>query len=567
MPRIRPATLALAALLTVSCAGSPPPERADLILTNGAVYTMAAAKPRAEALAVAKGRILFVGATAGALRYRGEATRVIDLGGRMVLPAFQDSHIHLVTGGLELLACNIAGLGTKEAVFARIREYAAAHPELAWIVGGGWDLPLFPQANPRKEDLDALVPDRPAVMDSADGHSAWVNSKALALAGITKDTPDPFGGRIERDPKSGEPTGTLRESAAGLVERLVPDLKPEDFIKGLKAGLALANRYGIVSIIEASAGPDLLDAYAALDRSGELTARVLASLHVDTDRGVSEAARLTALGRRYAGKRLKATAAKIFADGVMEPETAALLEPYLDHPGDRGTPLLEPEAFDALAVALDRAGFQIHVHAIGDRAVRMSLDAFAAAGRANGFRDMRHHIAHLELIDPADIPRFRRLGAAANFQALWAYADPYITDLTLPVLGPARSRWLYPIESVAATGAVIVGGSDWSVSSMNPLEAIEVAVTRRGPDDPPGPAWIPEERADLETMLRAYTVSGAWLSHDERTRGTLEPGQAADLIVLDRDLFRIPAVEISNARVLWTLLEGRQVFRDPSFAD
>ena len=565
MPKIRPAALALAALLAVSCAASAPPERADLILTNGAVHTMAAARPRAEAVAVAGGRILFVGTTARALRFRGEATRVIDLGGRMVLPAFQDSHIHLVTGGLELLACNLAGLGTKEAVFARIREYAAAHPELPWIVGGGWDLPLFPQASPRKEDLDALAPDRPAVMDAADGHSAWVNSKALALAGVAKDTPDPFGGRIERDPKTGEPTGTLRESAAGLVERLVPKTEPEGYIRGLKAGLALANRYGIASIIEASADPELLDVYAALDRGGELTVRVLASLHVATDRGVSEAARLTELGRRYAGRRLKATAAKIFADGVMEPHTAALLEPYVDRPGDRGTPLLEPEAFDRLAVALDRAGFQIHVHAIGDRAVRMSLDAFAAAGRANGFRDMRHHIAHLELIDPADIPRFRRLGVAANFQALWAYADPYITDLTLPILGPARSRWLYPVGSVAATGAAIVGGSDWSVSSMNPLEAIEVALTRRGPDDPPGPAWIPEERVGLETMLRAYTVNGAWLSHEERTRGTLEPGRAADLIVLDRDLTRIPAQEISDARVLWTLLDGRPVFRDPSF--
>jgi predicted amidohydrolase YtcJ len=250
----------------------------------------------------------------------------------------------------------------------------------------------------------------------------------------------------------------------------------------------------------------------------------------------------------------------------MEPHTAALLEPYVDRPGDRGTPLLEPEAFDALAVALDRAGFQIHVHAIGDRAVRMTLDAFAAAGRANGFRDMRHHVAHLELIDPADIPRFRRLGVAANFQALWAYADPYITDLTLPILGPARSRWLYPIGSVAATGAVIVGGSDWSVSSLDPLLAIQVALTRRGPEDGPGQPWIPEERIDLTTMLRAYTANGAWLSREEGWRGTLEAGRAADLIVLDRDLYAIPASEIGRARVLLTLVDGRPVYRDPALA-
>lgn len=557
--------LALAGL-PAGCGGRPEPAPADLILTDAAVVPLAGPVRRAEALAVAGGRVVFVGTAREALARRGPSTRVAGLGGRLVLPAFQDSHIHLITGGIELGLCDLNGLETADGVLAKVRAYAAAHPEAPWITGGGWDLPLFPQANPRKESLDALVPDRPAVLASADGHSAWANSRALALAGITRDTPDPDGGRIERDPKTGDPTGTLRESAAGLVERLVPPLRPEDYIRGLRAGLALANRAGIVSIVEANAGPELLDAYAALDRSGDLSVRVLASLEVDTGRGPSEAVRLAGLRRRYAGTRLKAAAAKIFADGVMEPHTAALLEPYVDRPGDRGRPLLEPEAFDALARALDRAGFQIHVHAIGDRAVRMSLDAFAAAGRANGFRDMRHHIAHLELIDPADIPRFKRLGAAANFQALWAYADPYITDLTLPILGPARSRWLYPIGSVARTGAVIVGGSDWSVSSLDPLQAIQVALTRRGPGEWPGEAWIPEERVDLLTMLRAYTANGAWLCREEKVRGTLAPGMAADLVVLDRDIFGLPAAEIGRAKVLWTLLEGREVFRDPSFA-
>ncbi len=554
-----------AAGLAASCGGGRPAERADLLLTNGAVYTLDAARPRASALAVAKGKILYVGDERGALRLRGDATVVADLGGKMVLPAFQDSHIHLVTGGVELGLCDLNGLRTKEEVFEKIKAYAAANPGLAWVTGGGWDLPVFPQADPRKEDLDALVPDRPAVLDSADGHSAWANSSALALAGVTRDTADPAGGRIEHDPRSGEPTGTLRESAAGLVEKLVPEIGLDDYIRGLRAGLGLANRFGIASIIEASAEGKILDAYAALDRSGELSVRVLASLHVDTDKGTADVERLVQLRRAYHGARLKSTAAKIFADGVMEPHTAALLEPYLDRPGDRGTPLLEPAAFDALATALDAAGFQIHVHAIGDRAVRMSLDAFEAAGRANGFRDMRHHIAHLELIDPADIPRFKRLGVAANFQALWAYADSYITDLTLPILGPGRSRWLYPIGSVARSGAVIAGGSDWSVSSMNPLEAIQVALTRRGPDDPPGEAWIPEEKVDLETMIQAYTANGAWLSHDEKTRGRLEAGMAADVIVLSRNLFETPPSEIGRVRVLMTLLDGREVYRDPAF--
>jgi len=559
--------IVLAAVLAASCGGGRPAERADLVLTNGVVYTMDAAKPWATAVAVAKGKVLYVGDDRSALRLGDGSTVVADLGGKMVLPAFQDSHIHLVTGGIELGLCNLNGLRTKEEIFERIRAFAAANPGAPWVTGGGWDLPVFPQANPLKEDLDALVPDRPAALSSADGHSAWVNSRALKLAGVTKDTADPAGGRIERDPKTGEPTGTLRESAAGLVEKLIPELGPEDYLKGLKTGLELANRLGIASIIEASAGPKILDAYAALDRSGELSVRVLASLHVDTDKGTAEVERLVKLRDAYRGARLKSTAAKIFADGVIEPHTAALLKPYLDRPGDRGTPLLEPEAFDALAVALDAAGFQIHVHAIGDRAIRMSLDAFEAAGRANGFRDLRHHIAHLELIDPADIPRFKALGVTANFQPLWAYADPYITELTLPILGPGRSRWLYPIGSVARTGAVIAGGSDWSVSSMNPLEAIQVAMTRRGPDDPPGDAWIPEERVDLETMLRAYTTNGAWLSHDEKSRGSLEPGKAADIVVLDRNLFKIPASEIGRVKVLLTLLDGRPVFRDPSFKD
>ena len=565
-PKNKPSVLLiLTAALAVSCGAGRPAEPADLVLTNGAVYTMDAARPRATAVAVAKGKILYVGDDRGALRLGGGSTKVVDLGGKMVLPAFQDSHIHLVTGGIELGLCNLNGLRTKEEVFEKIKAYAAANPGAPWVTGGGWDLPVFPQANPRKEELDALVPDRPAVLSSADGHSAWANSRALELGGVTKDSPDPAGGRIERDPKTGEPTGTLRESAAGLVDERVPELEPGDYIKGLKAGLELANRFGIASIIEASAYPRILDAYAALDRSGELSMRVLASLHVDTGKGTAEVERLARLRDAYRGARLKSTAAKIFVDGVMEPHTAALLEPYLDRPGDRGRPLLEPAAFVGLAAALDAANFQIHVHAIGDRAIRMSLDAFEASGRANGFRDLRHHIAHLELIDPSDIPRFKRLGVAANFQPLWAYADLYITDLTIPILGPGRSRWLYPIGSVAKTGAVIVGGSDWSVSSMNPLEAMQVAVTRRGPDDPPGDAWIPEEKADLETMLRAYTTNGAWLSHDEKDRGSLEPAKAADIVVLDRNLFEIAPSEIGRAKVLLTLLDGREVFRDPSF--
>jgi predicted amidohydrolase YtcJ len=557
--------LVIAVLCSPACGRKEPAPPANLILMNGAVYTMDQARPWAEAVAVAADKIVYVGTSKGAGLFKGPETKTIDLGGRMVAPGFQDSHIHLVTGGIELGQCNLNGLANKEEIFAAIRDYAARNPGQPWVTGGGWDLPIFPKANPTKEELDKLVPDRPACLDAADGHSSWVNSRALKIAGITKKTPDPAGGRIERDPKTGEPTGTLRESAAGLVEKHIPELAAEDYHKGLRAGLEMARRFGITSIIEASAREKILDAYAALDKSGEMTLRVLASLYVDTDKGPAEVDRLVKLRGTYRGPHLKSTTAKIFADGVIESHTAALLEPYLDRPGDRGLPLIEPEAFNKLAIALDAAGFQIHVHAIGDRAIRMTLDAMEAAEQANGAKDLRHHIAHLELIDPADIPRFRALGVVANFQSLWAYADPYITKLTIPILGPGRSRWLYPIGSVAKTGAVIAGGSDWSVSSANPLDAIQVAVTRRGPQEPPGQAWIPEELVDLPAMIAAYTKNGAYLSHEENVRGSIVPGKIADLIVLDKNLFKIPAFEIHAARVLLTVFEGKEVYRDPSF--
>jgi predicted amidohydrolase YtcJ len=557
--------LALAVLFSLvgSCrSGREPTSPAELILKNGAVYTLNKAEPWAEAVAVAGGKILFAGSNSAVKKHRGKGTKVLDLAGKMVLPGFQDSHVHLISGGMELEQCNLNDLQTKEEILARIRAYAAENPDNEWIVGGGWALPVFSEANPSKEELDALVSDRPAFLSAADGHSAWVNSRALELAGITAKTGDPKNGRIERKTGTGEPSGTLREAAQGLVGRLIPEPTDEAYLSGLRGGMALANRFGITSIIEASADDKLLETYAGLDRGGGLTLRVLASIDVDTDRGVEQVDELVQKRERSHGRHLKATAAKIFIDGVIESHTAALLEPYLDRPQDRGEPVLEVEEYEHLAVALDKAGFQIHVHAIGDRAIRMTLDAMEEAIKANGPRDARHHICHLELIDPADIPRFRVLGVVANFQALWAYADPYITQLTEPILGPERSSRLYPIGSVVRSGGLYAGGSDWSVSSLNPLDAIQVAVTRRDPVAAAGPAWLPDELIDLPTAIAAYTMNGAFLSFEEKMRGTIEAGKAADLIVLDRNLFKIPAQQIHETKVVLTLLEGKAVYSD-----
>jgi predicted amidohydrolase YtcJ len=546
--------------LGFACRGERQQPAAEVILENAAVYTLDSSRPWAEAVGIAGGKIVFAGRNSEAEEYRTEATKIIDLAGKMVLPGFQDSHVHLISGGMELALCDLNDLQTKEKILARIRAYAEENPRKDWITGGGWALPVFPDANPAKEDLDALVSDRPAYLSAADGHSAWVNSRALELAGITEKTPDPEDGHIERKPGTNEPSGALREAAMGIVSRLIPEPTAEEYLKGLRAGLALANRFGITSIIEASADDRILDAYAEFDRRGDLSVRVLASIHVDPEKGPAQVDELAKKRERYHGRILKATAAKIFIDGVIESHTAALLEPYRDRPNDGGKPILEAEEFNRLAAALDKAGFQIHVHAIGDRAIRMTLDAMEEAGKANGPRDARHHICHLELIDPADVPRFGGLGVVANFQALWVYPDTYITQLTEPILGPERSARLYPIGSVVRSGGIYAGGSDWSVSSLNPLSAIQVAVTRRDPEEPPGPAWLPQELIDLPTAVAAYTANGAFLSFDEKTRGSIEPGKAADLVVLDRNIFEIPPGEIHAVKVVLTILEGKVVY-------
>jgi predicted amidohydrolase YtcJ len=485
-----------------------------------------------------------------------------------VLPGFQDTHAHPLSGGLELGECNLYDAETPEQIEGAIRAYAASHPDLVWIRGNGWQLPVFPDAHPRKELLDRAVPDRPAFFYAADGHSAWVNSRALALAGVTRDTRDPPNGRIERDPATGEPTGTLRESAMGLVAARLPGYSPEDRIGAVRRALAEANRVGITSITDADAGPEALEAYAALDRKGELTARVTAALRTDELASAEEMAeRLRDLRAKYrGGSRLSVNTVKLFVDGVIEARTAALLAPYLDRKGDRGPLIYPPDDLAARVAAFDRDGFQIHVHAIGDRAIRVALDAFAHARRVNGPRDARPVIAHLELIDPAEIPRFRELGVIASFQPYWAQADEYITDLTEPVLGPARSRRLYPIGSAVRSGAVVAAGSDWTVSSLAPLDGIQVAITRRDVAAGEGPAWLPEERVDLPQILAAYTINGAYAARAERETGSIAPGRLADLIVLDRNLFTTPVADLHRARVQLTLLEGKPVWRDSSFA-
>ncbi|HXU12585.1 MAG TPA: amidohydrolase [Candidatus Binatia bacterium] len=538
---------------------------ADLVLRGGAVYTMDAARSWAESIAIRKDTIVYAGPDAGIAPYVGPRTRVVNLGGRMVLPAFQDAHIHPISGGIGQRQCALYDQKTKEEYVATVGAYAKQHPDAAWIRGDGWSLAAFsPSGVPDRRLLDAVVSDRPVYLESSDGHSAWVNSKALSIAKIGKDTPDPAGGRIDRDPKTGEPVGGLQDSAMGLVSSHAPPYTDAERLEGLRYAVKMLNGLGITSIQDASVQADSLEAYRALDEQGGLTLRVVASLWWERDRGDEQIPGFLEQRRKYTRGNVRATTIKIMQDGVMEVQTAAMLQDYKGKPGVKGLTMVEPEALKKYVTRLDKEGFQVHFHAIGDAAIRECLDACEAARRANGPRDSRHHISHLEIFHPSDIPRFRALGVVANFQPLWAYADDYIVKLTLPFLEPERARWLYPIGSLYRSGAVIAFGSDWSVSSANPLEELETAVTRMGAGGETKEPFIPEERINLPEALAAFTINAAYVNFQEGKTGSIEAGKLADLIVLDHNLFTIKPEAISDTKVVLTLFGGQKVAGDLS---
>jgi predicted amidohydrolase YtcJ len=553
----------LAGFSFLSCGQDRP--AAELVIQHAAIYTGEPGDSGIRligSVAVGDGRILYVGPDSGAAGLIGPGTEVVDGTGRMLLPGFVDAHVHPYSGA-ELLECDLSADSTPAQLLRTITGCSAANPGKPWFRASGWQLPIFPGANPAAALLDQVVADRPAYLVAADGHSAWVNSRALELAGITARTPNPEGGHIERD-AAGAPTGTLRENAMALVGQLLPEYSIEDYEKGFRLAFEMANSLGITAMVDADADSTMLETYWRMDSIGALPVRITAAQSLHLEKGSSQVVRVIRFRDRYRGRLLEAGSAKIYLDGVIETRTAALLAPYLDRPGDRGGIALEQPALDSLIVGLDRAGIQVHVHAIGDRAIRSSLDAFARARTVNRARDSRHMIAHIQLFDSTDIGRFAELGVIANFQPLWAYDDAYIVDLTIPALGPVRARWLYPIGSMLRSGAVVVAGSDWSVSSMNPLEAIQVALTRRAPDAGPGEGWIPEERASLDAMLRAYTFNGAYARFADSVTGSLREGKLADLVLLERNLFEIPPHEIGKTRILLTVLDGRVVYRNPS---
>ncbi|CAM5696152.1 MULTISPECIES: amidohydrolase [Streptomyces] len=539
--------------------------KADLVFTRGPVHTGDAARTRASALAVTGGRITAVGHDE-VRELIGAGTEVVDLAGKLLLPGFQDAHIHAVGGGTELAACDLTCTVGAADCLARIRAYAEAHPDQEWITGSGWSLESFDGGLPTRHLLDTAVPDRPVYLTNRDHHGAWANTRALELAGLDRDTPDPADGRIEREP-DGAPSGMLQEGATALVARLIPPVTPADRLDGLLRAQRLLHSLGITGWQDALLGefngmPDPSDAYLAAARSGALTARVTGALWWERDRGAEQIPELVERRAELTHGRFRAGSVKIMLDGIAENFTAAMTSPYLDGCGcataNSGLSFVDPLALRGHVSELDALGFQVHFHALGDRAVREALDAVEAARAANGWRDTRHHLAHLQVVHPDDVPRFARLGAVANIQPLWAAHEPQMDELTIPFLGPERAAWQYPFGALLRAGATLAAGSDWPVSSPDPLAGLHVAVNRRRPDADDDRVLLPEQRLDLASAIAAYTAGSAFVNgHDDA--GVFAPGQLADLVVLDRDILTCPPEEIAAARVLRTYVGGELV--------
>jgi predicted amidohydrolase YtcJ len=539
----------------------------DVVLVHGRIHTQDAHRTVVAAMALRGNTIVAVGSQQAIGDLVGPHTRTIDLQGRTVLPGIIDAHTHPAESAPDLAKCSLGDkqltpAQLKARVEACLKENPGAPPRWFEVV----------QVNPTAlnltlADLDSILSSRPMVLSGSDGHTVWANSSALAAAHITAATPDPAGGRIERDAR-GRPTGTLRDDASDLVLGARPPPTLDFEIAQLQKAFAAMRATGITSVQDASVDEHLMQIYKHLYDAHRLDMRVrgcfhLIDLHRPAKQLIDEAVRFR---DRWAidPEFLRADAIKIFADGVIEypSQTAALLEPYLDAngrpTGNRGPSYFEQNNLDQIVSAADAAGLSVHVHAIGDRAVRATLDAFAYARQHNGPGDNRDQIAHLELVSPADFPRFKQLGVIANFQLLWAEREDYIDNGTLRYLGPERSRYIYPARSLRDAGALIAGGSDWNVSSFDAFEAMEHAITRaeaRGK-----PPLLPQEALGIQDMIDAYTINAAFALKQERSTGSLERGKRADFIVLDRDPFSIDPYDLHEVRVLLTYLDGREVF-------
>ncbi|UAJ78586.1 amidohydrolase [Leifsonia sp. ZF2019] len=543
----------------------------DLAFVDGMVFDGVSDAPRRLDVGVVGGRIAVLGDDVAAGIAAG--TRVVDLTGRLLLPGLIDSHVHPVEAGVERLHCDLSSGWTREDYLRIIAEYAAANPERGWIVGGGWQQAAFAGGAPLAADLDALGTGRPMVISNRDHHSAWVNSEALRRAGIDRHTPDPVDGRIERD-AAGEPTGTLHEGARMLVLRLAPAATSDEQYDGLLEAQRYLHSFGITGWQDALIGDygnhsaGIVDAYQRAMDEDRLKARVNGAIWWERERGPEQIARILGLRERFQDERFRVTTVKVMQDGIVENRTAAMIEPYVHQCGpgethDDGLSFVDPALLADYVSRLDALGLQVHFHAIGDRGVRESLDAVAAARAANGDSGLLHHIAHLQVVHPDDHARFASLGVAANIQPLWACYDPQMVELNVPLLGAERTTTQYPFGSLLGAGAHLCAGSDWPVTSPDPWLGIHVAVNRRLPawhPDHNAEAFLPSESLPLADALRAYTSGAARINGRDDSTGSIAVGYWADLAVVDRDPFAHPADTIADTRTIETFVAGESVY-------
>jgi predicted amidohydrolase YtcJ len=564
-------SLAFMAALPIAAFAPAPPPAADLVLRNARVYTGSATTPWAQGVAVKDGRLVAVGSDADVAARRGPATAVVDAGGRLVVPGFIDAHFHLPMGAQQLDAIDLLDAADLAEIQRRVREHARAHPALAWVRGRGWFYSALPGGRPpTRQDLDAVEAARPVYLEAYDGHSAWLNSRGLHAAGITRATPDPANGLIVRD-AAGEPTGMLKEAAVELAWAAMPRPSRAEKRALVERALGLLARHGLTAVHNAHGTEEELELYAELERAGKLTARLCNALSAvppadvmggrpfaTTGALVSKALEMKA---RYRGPLLRAGAVKIVADGVIEANTAAMLEPYANAPGTRGLPNYAPDALAALVGALDAAGLQVWTHAIGDQAVRMTLDAYEQAARAHGARDRRFRIEHVETHQAADTARFGALGVIASMQPMHAHPQPNMTVVWAGAIGPERASRAWAWGTLRRSGARLAFGSDWPVVGMSPFQGLHVAVNRQTAEGQPPGGWLPGERLSLEEALAAYTADAAYAAFMDEETGTLAAGKWADLVVLRDDLFALPRARLHDNAVLLTMVGGRIVHR------
>jgi hypothetical protein len=536
--------------------------KADLALINGRIWTGDEKTPWAEAIAISGNRILRIGKYAAIKSLLSAQTKVIDLGGRLAAPGFNDAHTHFLGGSLDLTEVNLNGARSLELMQSRVTDYARKHPNEAWITGAGWEYSSFPgQRLPTRADLDAVVKDRPVYLRAYDGHTGWCNSKALELAGITRDTKFEGFGEIVRD-ANGEPTGVLKEGAQSLVRRLIPNPSLTKKLDALRQGMQLAASLGITSIQNASGSADDIALYQELLSRGELTVRTSIAFSIGRNLTDDRLQQMIALKDKYRDNAmLRASAVKFVLDGVIEAHTAAMLDPYSDNPKTKGEPAFTAENYNALVARCSRAGFQIYTHAIGDRAVRMALDAYETMQKGLSKPDLRSRIEHIEVISAADIPRFAKLGVLASMEPI--HADPDTIEVWSRAVGSERVNRAFAWNELQKNGARLVFSSDWPATiSVDPIRGLHNAVNRKTTEGKPPEGWIPKQRITIEQALRPYTSAGAYASFEEKLKGKLTAGRLADIIVFSQDLFQIDPLKIHETRVVLTVFDGKVIYRN-----